>query len=217
MTSALTTVTCASSPTHTRTSVPSSVECFAGDSIQGGTVTIATVSSQLPDITVSSTAPAEPASIVRTEVENCSHFEDGEGSQNNGAGLECLLQSLASKSCMTNLQSPSSDSTEGARLAVGLEEEGVPDVSGVRKDVFGLGSEVGSRFQEEGLDSTGESLVGRLEDKRHVMCGCHGNATDVSLTGFQMDSVRSSRLSTAVTSLHVRGSSFLSIASTSLL
>lgn len=210
-TSALTTETSAPSYTHTCTSSPSSVECFVGDSLQGGTVTTAAVSSQLPDIAVLSTAPTKPASTTRTEVENCSHFEDLEGSHNTGARHECQLQSLARKGPESVLQSPHSDSEEGVKWAVGCREEGVVNVSTVRKDVFSLGGEVGSRLQGEQLDSTSESPVDKLEDSRHTLCGCHGNATNVNLTGLQKDSVRSSGLGIATTSL-MCVPSFLSIA-----
>ena len=196
--------------THTCTSSPSSVECFVGDSLPGGTVTTTAVSPQLPDIADSSSAPVKPASTARTEVENYSHFEDLEGSHSTGAWHECQLQSLARKSSESVLQSPHSGS-EDAKWAVGCKEAGVVNVSTVRKDVFSLGGEVGSQLQGEQLDSTSESPVGKLEDSRHTMCGYHGNATDVSLTGFQMDSVRSSGLGIATTSL-MCVPSFLSIA-----
>jgi len=203
-------VTSAPSYAHTCTPSPSSAECFAGDSLQGGTVTTTAVSSQLIDIADSSFAPVEPASTARTEVENCSHFEDLQGSHSTGAWHECQLQSLARKSSESVLQSPHSDS-EDAKWTVGCEEAGVINVSTVRKDVFSLGSEVGSRLQGEQLDSTSESPVDKLEDSRHTMFGYHGNATDVSLTGFKMDSVRSSGLGIATTSL-MCVPSFLSLA-----
>ena len=152
------------------TPVTSPLKPSSNDSIQNGTVTIATGSSPAPVL-----SPVKPnGSVVRTETKS---FTSVEGRKE--LTQECQQQSMAGPD--SELQSPSfdkrgfaNDNEDGERLL---------DGSSVKMELF-TPSSGGCSHSQGNLDL--ESPLSRWKDKR---AGCHGNTADATI---HIDSVRHS-------------------------
>ena len=151
------------------TPVTSPLKPSSNDSIQNGTVTIATASSPAPVL-----SPIKPnGSVVRTETKS---FTSIEGRKE--LTQESQQQSMAGPD--SELQSPSfdergfaDDNEDGERLL---------DGSLVKVELFTPASSDGRSHSQGDLDL--ESPLSRWRDKR---AGCHGNTADATI---HIDSVR---------------------------